>query len=160
MPKVTAPDSKADTLPSYALAATLLFALTPLVDRAHLPIPRPLRWIGAIPAVGGLVLFAASHRAPDQYWTAESALAPEHELVACGPYRQIRHPMYASFFLSALGTLLGLTANWLVSLPLAAVLTHFYLNRVDTEEVMMVDRFGDDNRSYMDRTGRLIPRLR
>ena len=55
---------------------------------------------------------------------------------------------------------LGLTANWLVSLPLAAVLTHFYLNRVDTEEAMMVERFGDDYRSYAHRTGRLIPRLR
>lgn len=35
-----------------------------------------------------------------------------------------------------------------------------YLDRVDAEERLMVEAFGDEYRSYMDRTGRLIPRLR
>ena len=109
-----------------------------------------------MPGVGGLALFIAAHRALDKYWVAELALAQDHPLLTSGPYSRVRHPMYASFFLSTLGTLL-ISANWLVSFPLIGVLIRFYLNRVDAEESMMTERFGDEYRTYVQRTGRLLP---
>jgi protein-S-isoprenylcysteine O-methyltransferase Ste14 len=35
-----------------------------------------------------------------------------------------------------------------------------YLSRVSAEEQMMLEQFGEQYRAYMQRTGRLIPRLR
>jgi protein-S-isoprenylcysteine O-methyltransferase Ste14 len=35
-----------------------------------------------------------------------------------------------------------------------------YWARVDDEEAMMLDRFGDEYRAYMRRTGQLLPSLR
>ncbi len=156
LPKVAVADPKADVAPTYASAATLLYAVTPFADRASLPSPRAVRWFGVLPGVGGLALFIAAHRALDKYWVAELALAQDHPLLTSGPYSRVRHPMYASFFLSALGTLL-ISANWLVSFPLIGVLIRFYLNRVDAEESMMTERFGDEYRTYVQRTGRLLP---
>jgi len=34
-----------------------------------------------------------------------------------------------------------------------------YLVRVGPEEQMMIDRFGDEYREYMERTGRLFPKF-
>jgi len=33
------------------------------------------------------------------------------------------------------------------------------INRVDLEEAVMIERFGDEYREYMKRTGRFLPRL-
>jgi protein-S-isoprenylcysteine O-methyltransferase Ste14 len=38
--------------------------------------------------------------------------------------------------------------------------TLMYAARVRDEERMMLDQFGDEYRAYMQRTGRLIPKLR
>ena len=81
----------------------------------------------------------------------------EHELVTDGPYRWVRHPLYTvgtSFFMS-----LGIvTANWFVGLASLVVLV-MLLIRLPKEEEKLIERFGDEYRAYMERTGRLLPRI-
>ena len=143
----------------FALAFLLLpLYLTTLIDFASLPLPGWLRWCGGIVAALGIVLFGWAHQALGQNWTAVLALAKEHALVQSGPYETVRHPMYSAFFLFGIGLAL-LSANWLVAVIYLAPLSVMYATRVAPEEKMMIERFGEPYRQYMQRTGRLWPRL-
>jgi protein-S-isoprenylcysteine O-methyltransferase Ste14 len=144
----------------FALAYLLLtlYFLTPWIDFAHLSLPLWLRVAGGIITLVGILLFGLAHQALGKNWTAVLALAREHEMVECGPYRRIRHPMYSAFFAIGIGFAL-LSANWLAALVYLIPLTMMYLARVGREEEIMTERFGDRYRLYMQRTHRLWPRL-
>ncbi len=81
-----------------------------------------------------------------------------YALVTNGPYRFIRHPMYAAIFLIGIGISLH-SANWIVALAYLLPVTGMYLFRISDEEEMMIEQFGDEYREYMRRTGRLVPKL-
>ena len=59
-----------------------------------------------------------------------------------------------SFFVS----LSLLAANWFMALASLSVLT-MLLIRLPKEEEKLIERFGDEYREYMKRTGRLLPRF-
>jgi protein-S-isoprenylcysteine O-methyltransferase Ste14 len=80
-----------------------------------------------------------------------------HTLVTHGPYRWVRHPLYTTGMLSYLSFAL-LAEIWLIFLiavPAFIVLAV----RTSKEEARLVERFGEDYRGYMRRTGRFLPRL-
>jgi protein-S-isoprenylcysteine O-methyltransferase Ste14 len=93
-----------------------------------------------------------------QNWTPVLEVREGDTLVTTGPYRLVRHPMYAAAYVINVG-MSALSANWLVAVGLLAGLTLLYAVRVRDEEQMMIDAFGDEYRDYMRRTGRLVPRL-
>jgi protein-S-isoprenylcysteine O-methyltransferase Ste14 len=70
----------------------------------------------------------------------------------------VHHPMYTALFLLGVGFLL-LTANWAVGVPLIVVLPILVSVRIGNEEALMIEKFGDEYRAYMQRTGRFLPRL-
>jgi protein-S-isoprenylcysteine O-methyltransferase Ste14 len=76
-----------------------------------------------------------------------------------GVYRRIRHPMYAAIFLFAIGQGL-LLQNWLAGWGGFFAFAALYLFRVGREEKMMCEFFGEPYREYMERSGRLLPRVR
>lgn len=82
---------------------------------------------------------------------------PGHVLVTHGPYRWIRHPLYATGGLLLLGV--GLVAsNWLIlGLAMLALLL-IRLVVIPREEAALVARFGALYRDYMATTGALLPR--
>jgi protein-S-isoprenylcysteine O-methyltransferase Ste14 len=82
----------------------------------------------------------------------------EHTLVTEGPYRWVRHPMYTTMFVFG-GGLLLLTANWIIGGPMLVAAVAVVLLRVDREEAVMIEQFGDEYREYMEHTGRFLPRL-
>jgi protein-S-isoprenylcysteine O-methyltransferase Ste14 len=57
-----------------------------------------------------------------------------------------------------LATCFLLTANWLIGL-LGLGYSLLIVERAGREERMMTDRFGDEYRTYMRRTGQFLPRL-
>ncbi len=144
----------------FALAFLLLplYFLTPWIDFASLPLPGWLRWGGGVITLLGILLFGWAHQALGQNWTAVLALAKEHELVQAGPYRYARHPMYSAFFVIGIGFAF-LSANGLIALVYLGPLLVMYVARVSPEEKMMIERFGEPYRQYMQRTGRLWPRF-
>ena len=74
-----------------------------------------------------------------------------------GPYRVIRHPIYASVLLLTAG--MGLVFfTWLHFLVLAVFAPLWWLECMREEEAMM-ERFGDAYVEYRERTAMLIPRL-
>jgi protein-S-isoprenylcysteine O-methyltransferase Ste14 len=52
-----------------------------------------------------------------------------------------------------------LTANWFIGLTWTISLTAVIAMRVKKEESMMIDKFGDKYRLYMERTGRFLPNI-
>jgi len=81
-----------------------------------------------------------------------------HQLVADGPYRWIRHPLYTMGFLAYLSFSM-LAANWYTA-GMAVVLFLILNFRVPMEESKLIERFGEEYRLYMNRTGRYLPKLR
>jgi len=85
-------------------------------------------------------------------------LKDDHKLITNGIYSRIRHPMYTAFWLMALAQAL-LLPNWIAGLAGIAGFGTLYLLRVRHEEALMLAGFGEQYQTYMDRTGRLLPKL-
>lgn len=139
----------------FGLAPMWLYMLSPLVDFARLGLPTWVRLIGLGAVLFGIVMLLLSHRHLAASWSA-FVEAPAGGLVTTGVYRFVRHPMYASFFLFTGGVLL-LTSNWVAGAPALLGMLWLYLDRVDAEERLMLDLFGDEYRVYAERTGRILP---
>ena len=79
-----------------------------------------------------------------------------HELVSVGPYRRIRHPLYATGI--ALFWSIGLmAASWFILLFALIATVLIRLVVIPLEERELLRKFGDHYGRYMRRTGRLLP---
>lgn len=78
-------------------------------------------------------------------------------LITHGPFAQIRHPLYtgAGFMLAAMAVFLPVA----VAVPFWIYEAWIGLRLARYEEQLMLDRFGDAYRHYMQQTGRYLPRL-
>lgn len=123
---------------------------------ADYKIPVPLRAIGTVIFICSLWLLWRSHLDLAKNFSPSLFIRKNHALVTNGVYKRIRHPMYLSFWLWALGQAL-LIPNWIAG-PLGLVAFYFiYLFRVKREEQQLVDYFGDEYKKYQKNTGRLFP---
>ncbi|MDF1634175.1 protein-S-isoprenylcysteine O-methyltransferase [Mycoplana sp. MJR14] len=111
---------------------------------------------GAILFFAAVWLFRRTHKELGKNWSITLEIREKHKLVSGGPYSLVRHPMYTSFLMMAVGQAL-LLANWFVGLAGLLGFALLFFLRVDKEERMMLDTFGTDYRDYMDRTKRIIP---
>ena len=116
-----------------------------------------IRWTGSGLALAGLGLRGWAHIALGSEYAWYMRVHPAHRLVTAGPYQYVRHPMYGAALLLTAGIALA-TANWLIGalLVLPAILT--LARRLDAEEAMLLEKFGNDYRAYQRHTGRLLPR--
>ena len=120
-------------------------------------LPDWVRWLGVF--IGILCTFGI-------YWlfssigtgiTPTSATRKEHQLVTRGPYRWVRHPLYT--FGSSLFIAFGMLAdNWFIAL-LGMLAFIAMASRTPKEEANLIEKFGDEYREYMKRTGRYFPRF-
>jgi protein-S-isoprenylcysteine O-methyltransferase Ste14 len=124
---------------------------------AALPLPASVRWLGVAICVAAGALTTWTFRRLGRNLTDTVVTRRDHTLVTHGPYRWIRHPFYTSAALLALGVSL-IAANWFLLVAGAVVLTLLVV-RTRREEELLVTRFGDSYRDYMQRTGRFLPRL-
>jgi protein-S-isoprenylcysteine O-methyltransferase Ste14 len=133
-----------------------------LIDPAYMawaavPLPVWLRWTGV-----GLALIAGSllvwmFRTLGRNLTDTVVTRKQHTLVTTGPYRWVRHPMYASAALAIVGNPL-VAANWYLFVAGCLALLLLVI-RTRKEEQNLIAKFGDDYRNYMQRTGQFVPRL-
>jgi protein-S-isoprenylcysteine O-methyltransferase Ste14 len=145
-------------LNGVAMILPLFYVFTTWFDFANFALPTWLRWIGA-----ALFLFAAymlwlTHRAMGRNWTPTLGMREDHQLVTGGIFRYLRHPMYAAHLLWAIAQPLIL-ANWLVGFPFLLTQAAQYWLRIEAEEKMMLDHFGEEYRVYMETTGGFFPKF-
>jgi protein-S-isoprenylcysteine O-methyltransferase Ste14 len=123
--------------------------------RFAFPAPNWLRWAGCALGITSVGLFAWAHAILGRFWSPHLQLRPSHQLITGGPYARIRHPIYSAIvgWLMSLGLV---AANW-TSFVLAALAALHFLLKIQGEEKMMLEQFGDEYLEYMKRTGRLLP---
>jgi len=120
-------------------------------------LPEWVRWLGI--GIGILCTFGI-------YWlfssigsgiSPTSATRREHKLSTSGPYRWVRHPLYTigSLFYISFGMMAD---NWFIA---AMGILSFIAMAIRTpkEEANLIEKFGDEYRDYMKRTGRFFPKL-
>lgn len=120
-------------------------------------LPEWIRWFGV-----GLGLLCVT----GIYWlfssigsgiTPVSATRKEHKLSTNGIYRWVRHPLYSigSTFIVSFGLIADI---WLIIL--FGVLAFIAMAvRTPKEEANLIEKFGDEYREYMQRTGRFLPKF-
>jgi protein-S-isoprenylcysteine O-methyltransferase Ste14 len=141
-----------------AFASSLYIVAPEQLRWAALPVTSWVRWLGV--SLGGItvLLFGWVHHTLGMNWSMPAEIKERQTLVTRGPYRWVRHPMYTTIFVWAAAFLL-ISANWLVGgtwfgLAFASAAL------IKAEEAALLDTFGDDYRTYMQCTGRLLPRFR
>ena len=120
-------------------------------------LPEWIRWFGV--GLGILCDFGV-------YWlfssigsgiTPTSATRREHKLVTSGPYRWVRHPLYTVG--SSMFVAFGMMAdNWFIA-GLGVLAFILMAIRTPKEEANLIEKFGDEYREYMKRTGRFLPKF-
>jgi protein-S-isoprenylcysteine O-methyltransferase Ste14 len=126
---------------------------------ASLSLPLWARWSGA--GLGAVVagLMWWTMVALGSNYRGTTGLHANHELVTHGPYRFVRHPMQAVAPLTSI-VLFSLSANWVIGTGALVLIGTISIVRAPIEERELIERFGDEYRGYMQRAGRLFPRLR
>ncbi len=142
-----------------AMGGVVAFVLDPSwMAWASAPLPAALRWAGVAIGLPTVALGIWTFRSLGRNITDTVVTRREHALITSGPYRHVRHPFYVTAALAFAANALA-TANWFIASTGLAALALLVL-RTATEEGKLVERFGDDYRRYMARTGRFFPRLR
>lgn len=119
-------------------------------------IAAPVYWTGIALIFGGLLLAVVGVLALGPSLTVFPRPSPRAELVETGPYRVIRHPIYAGLLLLAFGAALARAS--LVGLGVALVFAVFLDLKARREEALLSARF-PGYAAYRTRTARFIPGL-
>lgn len=141
-----------------SLVVPLIYSVTSWLDFANYNLPGWAGWFGILLLACSLFIFARSHIDLKSNWSPSLEIRTDHTLITNGIYRLIRHPMYASQWVAVITQML-LLQNWLAGPMGLIVFIPFYFLRVQAEEKMMLDQFGDQYRVYMSKTGSVLPRM-
>ena len=111
----------------------------------------------------GLALFAAgllfaiwARLHIGRNWGTPMTRKPDPELVTSGPYRFVRHPIYAGILAAGVGTAVGLTWWWLAAVAVAGI---YFLYAAKVEEGYLAGRFPGTYAAYKSTTKMLVPFL-
>ena len=146
------------------LATLLLFPIIGYVASpqsmtwASLALPSWCRWLGVITGVSTIPVIAWVLRSLGPNVSETVLTKGNHHLVTTGPYRWVRHPLYATGI--ALFLALSLVdASWIVLLATGLVTAFLQLLVIPLEERTLTTKFGDSYRAYVQSTGRFLPRM-
>ena len=124
---------------------------------SSVPLPAWVRWTGVGVGVIAGALLIWTLRSLGKNLTDTVVTRTEHTLVTSGPYRWVRHPFYVSLTLCVAANSLA-TANWFIFAS-GTLLFILIVIRTRKEEELLLARFGDAYRRYMERTGRFLPQI-
>lgn len=136
----------------------VVYAATNWLDFADYTLPSWAGWLGVILLAGALFVFWRAHADLGLNWSPTLEIRETHELITRGIYGMIRHPMYASQWLWVIAQPL-LLQNWIAGFLNLLVFIPFYILRVRAEEQLMLEQFGDQYRSYMQKVGGVFPKF-
>jgi len=117
-----------------------------------------VRLVGMIMVPAGIVVSMWAQRALGRNWAGGAALHKGHRLVQDGPFKYVRHPVYAGMLISAIGQALTALNIWLALFALLFWCS--YSVRVPLEELLLQKKFKKKWERYAASTGMFIPRIR
>lgn len=107
--------------------------------------------------VGGYIATLWCYRIMGNAWRIGINRQEKNQLVTEGPYRWIRHPIYAFQAVMLAGGILLLPT--LCSLAILLIHLVCVLAKARDEETYLLTVHGEAYRNYLSRTGRLLPKL-
>jgi protein-S-isoprenylcysteine O-methyltransferase Ste14 len=123
--------------------------------------PRPILssnaryWAGGVLLAFGVVLAVWARRVMEQAGTNVNPTLPTTALVAAGPFRFSRNPLYVALTLVYIALALLANALWVLVLIVPVLfVTHYGVVR--REEVYLETKFGDAYRAYRSRVRRYL----
>ena len=145
------------TFDGIGMVIPLVYVFSSVLDFANYHMPGWWSLIGVILFIDAIIILYISHAHLGKNWSPVLGIQKEHQLVTTGIYQYIRHPMYAAHLLWSVAQILILN-NWIAGFSFIVVMVPHYLLRVNKEEQMMIEQFGDDYEEYKKTTGRIFPK--
>ena len=96
------------------------------------------------------------YRILGRHFTFTLLTKEDHKLIDEGPYRYLIHPSYTGQLLQSFATLAFFRSYLLIG-PLLFYAIKTVLSRIQIEEAMMMDKFKDEYKRYIEGKYRLIP---
>lgn len=143
---------------SLALIGFLvLYALNPnWLTALSVPFPDWLRWLGIAFGCVSFMIYIWALATLGKEWSPNLQTRKNHQLVTTGPYARMRHPLYAAYILFMTSIAL-LTANcFFIALLVASIFV--LVRRIPMEEQILIETFGEEYKTYMQKTRGLIPK--
>jgi protein-S-isoprenylcysteine O-methyltransferase Ste14 len=122
----------------------------------YLSFPPALRGFGLAIALLALAGLGRVHYILNDNFTASVEVRRGARLVTRGPYRRVRHPMYALYTVFFFCAFL-LSENWVIGFAGAGVFADLMFLRLPYEERELEKNFGDEYRAYRAATKRFVP---
>jgi protein-S-isoprenylcysteine O-methyltransferase Ste14 len=117
----------------------------------------PLRAVGFVVGLIGALLLVWASVLLGPLMVHEAAVRADHALIASGPYRFVRHPVYTGYLALLLGS--GVAAFnvclWFLW-PVSFLGIHI---QAASEEQVLAEKFGREYERYVQQIGRLVPHL-
>jgi protein-S-isoprenylcysteine O-methyltransferase Ste14 len=129
----------------------------PWIWWSYFLLPVWIRVLGVVLSMVSLVYLYWAGKVLAEQFSYTLEIQEEQKLVTSGPYHRVRHPIYTGTLAFLIFQFL-VADNWLF-LALTLILVPYLVIRVRKEEAMMVEEFGEEYISYMERTGRFLPQL-
>ncbi len=117
----------------------------------------PVRVTGLAAGLAGAALLAWAAVLLGRFLMHEAAVREDHTLVVSGPYRLVRHPVYAGYLALLLGSAVASLNVCLLLLWPVSLLG--ILIQAGSEERLLAARFGREYERYGRRVGRFVPRF-
>ena len=167
MARSAKPAAQSESWPSRLMhtvplaVAFYLLAVTatpwPALNIRFLQFSPAMFWLGAALTAAGLALAVWARLLLGGNWSSNVTIKQDHQLVATGPYRWVRHPIYTGLLLALCGSALTV-GEWRG--PLAVLVAAASLwRKLRIEETFMGQQFGDAYAAYSRHTAALIPFL-
>jgi protein-S-isoprenylcysteine O-methyltransferase Ste14 len=153
------PETQEHLAQSFGLLLAIIVAfLLPHLPIFHFvnfaPVNSVVSSIGVILCAAGIAFLAWARQHLGKNWSQTVAVKKGHELVTSGPYRYVRHPMYAGGLVACIGSAVVCGGAWIF---LLVILGGLFLWRVGAEGKLMGQQFPNEYPDYKKRTWALIP---
>ena len=139
----------------HSLFTALVMPYMDARDLWVLPGGDVLRWAGLIVLTAGVAFRLGSMLSLGRRFVSVVAVRENHTLYTAGFYQLVRHPSYLGILLMDLGFAGVFRSS--VALLLMPMVLWMFKRRMDVEEGFMVQEFGEEYRTYMGRTARILP---
>jgi protein-S-isoprenylcysteine O-methyltransferase Ste14 len=129
-----------------------------LVGLGWATLPLPVVYAGVALMLVGVAVRQWAIVVLGRFFSTSVRLLEDHDIVARGPYRLLRHPSYSGAILTMLGLALA-GGTWEGVVVVASVAGVVFGYRIRVEEQFLIDHLGAKYLDYRRRTKRLVPFL-
>ena len=111
--------------------------------------------VGLMLIVIGFTILLVAHITLWRNYSSTLVIREDHQLIAHGVYRFVRHPIYLGTTVVLMG--ISVYVSSLYGFLVMSALIPVFLNRIRIEERLLTEEFGDVYRTYKETTSKLIP---